>query len=389
MFARGAKIFWTCLLFCIPTLAALLFGVYFVICDVPRIVENEGKRVYRELEEESLLLNYDNADFVWRRGKGIERGDKKWERLFPEDMTWKQWAPVGGTKRKEMWGWRETEMGKIVWVRGAALEQDCVYASATNVVERNMEQRLVTFLIFIFLVLSFATYCGVKFFYDYIKSRDDFMAATAHDLTTPLVAMRYLISNDNLEARNLCERLNRLVDNVKDFLRLGGARPRPNMSKVDLVKAYDEAYAIFKDDYRDYFDGRDVKFVRGCGISSSSPIWVMADETLLVQILWNLLGNDLKYAAPYGNVEVRVSHAKGFVNIEFVDEGKGMSRSEMRKAFNRFYRAKTVFVSGKGGFGIGLATAKEFAEAMGGTLSVMANNPKGCIFKLSLIASCG
>ncbi|MBQ1428690.1 MAG: sensor histidine kinase, partial [Kiritimatiellae bacterium] len=48
--------------------------------------------------------------------------------------------------------------------------------------------------------------------------------------------------------------------------------------------------------------------------------------------------------------------------------------------------AKTVLESGKGGFGIGLCTAREFAEAMGGTLTVRANEPRGCVFTLELPA---
>jgi signal transduction histidine kinase len=56
----------------------------------------------------------------------------------------------------------------------------------------------------------------------------------------------------------------------------------------------------------------------------------------------------------------------------------------MRRAFDRYYRAKTVLESGKGGFGIGLCTAREFARAMGGDLSVRANSPHGCVFTLSL-----
>ena len=61
-----------------------------------------------------------------------------------------------------------------------------------------------------------------------------------------------------------------------------------------------------------------------------------------------------------------------------------MSKQQMRKAFDRYYRAKTVLESGKGGFGIGLCTAREFARAMGGDLTVRANAPSGCVFALTL-----
>ena len=384
MLVWDAKLVRSCVFLCLPTVAAVAFGVYFFTCELPHIVDNERARFLHGLEKESSLLDYDNAAFVWQRGKGVVRGEKYWEALFPAGFTWKQWAPVEGTKQKEMWGMRRTERGLLVWARGTGLQQDCVYASVTDKAERNWTLILGLFGGVIFLVLLFTTAYGVKFFLDYIKSREDFMAAAAHDLTTPLAAMRYFICKDNIEARNLCERLNRLVINIKDFLRLGCKRAAPKIERVDLCKAYEEAYIVFREDYRECFDGHDVPFVRSNGVEAQGPIWVAADETLLVQILWNLLGNDLKYAAPYGSVEVHVSQKCGFVDVEFVDCGGGMSNFEMRKAFDRYYRAKTVLVSGKGGFGIGLPTAKEFAEAMGGSLSVRDNKPQGCIFKLSL-----
>ncbi len=111
---------------------------------------------------------------------------------------------------------------------------------------------------------------------------------------------------------------------------------------------------------------------------------VLADETMLMQILWNIFGNDLKYAAPYGKVAVRFRREGSRAVVEFADEGQGMTPYQMRHAFDRYYRAKTVLESGKGGFGIGLCTARDFARAMGGELSVRANDPKGCVFSLAV-----
>ncbi len=69
---------------------------------------------------------------------------------------------------------------------------------------------------------------------------------------------------------------------------------------------------------------------------------VCADETMTLQILWNLFGNDLKYAAPYGKVAVRFAQEDGFVRVEFVDEGQGMTPGQMKRAFDRYYRARTA-----------------------------------------------
>jgi signal transduction histidine kinase len=197
--------------------------------------------------------------------------------------------------------------------------------------------------------------------------------------------MRAMIGIDDGEARNLNERMLRLVTNIKDFLRLGGRRQAPKREKFNLFDVYAQAYSLFRADYQDLYDGEDIKVdVQGNVQDGEFVPMVCADETLTMQIIWNLLGNDLKYAAPYGPVSVKIRRDADFIRIGFIDEGPGMSPYQMRHAFDRYYRARTVLESGKGGFGIGLCTAREFAAAMGGKLEVCQNQPKGCIFSLAL-----
>lgn len=370
---------------CLPTFVALVMGAYFFVTDYPEIKREESNRYFAELESfAEQLESSDKLEFVWQRDVGVIRGDKSWENEFPPDSTWKSWKPVDGTKKKEMWGWRDTPQGRLVWRRSTGKDDSLVFAAISDIEKSGVSDTILVLSFFVVFGLIFTTFVGVKFFVDYICTRDDFMAATAHDLTTPLVAMRYMIGKNDAEALTLCERMTRLVANIKDFLRLGGKRPKAGIEKFDLVKAYEESYSLFREDYRDVFDGRDVPFRRGEGVPCEGPIFVTGDETMAVQIIWNLLGNDLKYAAPHGKVEVIVDAKDDFVEVRFADEGLGMTSKEMRRAFDRYYRAKTVLVSGKGGFGIGLPTAKEFAEAMGGGLSVKANRPRGCVFTLVL-----
>ena len=351
----------------LPTVVVVALGVRFLVEDVPVIVRDEKARVLSSTEHAAKAMREEPllADFVWERGRGVVRGTAQFGD-YPADMSWKDWNPESGTKRRDMWGWRSFDGGRLVWARGVG---------------------------------EGITFLGARFFVDYVRSRDDFLAATAHDLTTPLVGMRYSIGRNDEEAKVLNERMVRLVANIKDFLRLGGKRPRPQRDEVDLVKCYKEAYALFREDVRDATDGADIPVEMGTGPTEplkngtfAGPVpnfTAMGDETLVIQILWNLIGNDLKYALPFGPVRVRFYREGGFVCVEFVDEGQGMSKREMARAFDRYYRAKTVLESGKGGFGIGLCTAREFARSMGGDLTVRANSPHGCIFTLSLPAAKG
>lgn len=369
---------------CASTFVVFLFGILFLARDVPSIVRDERSRVLAESEcaAKEMRENPALADFTWKRGEGVVRGVAEFGE-YPADMAWKDWNPEGGTKNKDMWGWRAVSGGRLVWTRGLGSASDTVYARFATVEERDWALFFGFSVPAFLVVLALMTVLGVRYFFDYVRTRDDFMSATAHDLATPLVAMRNLIGVDDAEARNLNERLIRIVRNVRDFLLLGGRRRPPERESFDLLDAYDEAYALFRDDYRDLFDGDDVeRDVSALG--AGGGLVVVGDRTMTVQILWNLLGNDLKYAAPFGRVKAAFSNVGGFARVEFIDDGKGMSRYEMSRAFDRYYRAKTILESGKGGFGIGLSTSREFAEAMGGSLTVRANSPRGCIFTLSL-----
>ncbi len=369
----------------LPTAVVVLLAVWFVSARLPDIERGERAAADEACERaaEELLENPASADFTWRRGEGIVSGaseDRSLAAEFPADLSWKDWGGAGRQRRREMWGWRRRPEGRIVWVRDSVSGRDdrVVYGRLTDIAERNWRGVIYCYGGFSLFVLVGLTIYSVHSLVSSVADREEFMGAAAHDLSTPLVALRFMIGRDDEEARRLNERLIRLVENIKDFLRLGGRR-KPKMETFDLKSAYADAYALFREDYRDAFDGEDVP------VDSDGQAYpVRADEMLTVQILWNLLGNDLKYAAPFGRVSVAFRRDGARTIVDVADTGRGMTRREMARAFDRYYRAKTIRETGKGGFGIGLSTAREFARAMGGSLSVRANEPSGCVFTLAL-----
>ena len=347
------------ILICLPAVLALAGWLYLVLVWMPTQVRSQQQRLGRHFtkEAERVIADPSGTTRLTSRPKGWRKSN---------EFKGKSWGRFRDGERNFIWFQSATNEWRVAQVE----TQDEFPYEVAGYFGGGC----------ILLVLFVLTVLAVWNFIRFMKERDDFLAATAHDLTTPLVGMRMTIGRNDEEARHLNERMIRLVDNIKDFLRLGGRRPTPKRETFDLVKAYETAYALFAADYRDLFDGEDIQ------TSQTSQTSVLADETMTVQILWNLLGNDLKYAAPYGKVSVRFAREGGFVKVEFIDEGQGMTSRQMRKAFDRYYRAKTVLQSGKGGFGIGLCTAKEFASAMDGDLTVRANTPRGCIFTLYLPA---
>ena len=348
------------------TLSAVALGVAFLIDRVPDTAKAERERIKAGYRTYAANLRQSPES-----GREIGKLPREWK--------------AAGKMAPGKWGFEPLEDGANVRVwyddgrKTRSVDVARIEGTASDVL-------LLAFGCFLLLTLVLVTFAAVRIFVRYAKERDDFVAATVHDLTTPLVGMRFAIGRDDETARRLNARMIRLVANLKDFMQLGGRRPAPNKDRFDLRKAYAEAYDLFAEDYRDLFEGKDVAVD-----AAEGPLLVEADEMMTIQVLWNLLGNDLKYAAPYGKVSVTFRKTvsdrhsdRPLVAVDFVDEGKGMSPQEMRRAFDRYYRARTVLTSGKGGFGIGLCTAREFARAMGGDLTVRANHPTGCVFTLVL-----
>ena len=351
-------------LLCLPALLLVAGGFYFLREKVPELERNERERVIQQYREQA------------RDAKEKGRGE-------PFDFAASGFKQNNRRINRESWGYA----GNIVWYfkRGVAYKLEAQPVEETSVV-----LQLYAVCIFVMSLFVVMTVIWVRYFWRFSKARDDFLSAVAHDLTTPLVGLRMMIGRNDEEARKLNERMLLIVGNLKDFLKLGGRRRAPEPKPFDVVALVQEAYRLFSADYEET-EGGAVTFQtfqtsQTSQTDSLSPIFVLADETMTLQILWNLFGNDLKYAAAYGKVTVRFGTEDGFVTVSFVDEGQGMTPRQRRHAFDRYYRAKTVLQSGKGGFGIGLCTAREFARAMGGDLTVRANSPRGCVFTLRLPA---
>lgn len=343
-------------LICLPAILLIGAGAALIGLSVPKAVRAEPGRIgreYREVAESLAERRLDRVTVLDERRKG-----------------WRQAGRVNGAP----WGYSVEGHETTVWWRGGTHEWRVVKVSA----RRPFPYALIFYGggALVASVLALLSALAVVCFVRFMRERDDFLAATAHDLTTPLVGLRLTIGRDDAEARRLNERLLLVVGNIKDFMRLGGRRKPPERKSFDLVALTREAACLFAADYAEETSGPvDIQ---------DGTLPVCADETQTLQILWNLLGNDLKYAAPYGAVSVRFRQEAAFAFADFIDEGQGMTARQMKKAFSRYYRARTVLESGKGGFGIGLCTAREFARAMGGDLTVCANRPKGCIFTLKL-----
>ncbi len=93
---------------------------------------------------------------------------------------------------------------------------------------------------------------------------------------------------------------------------------------------------------------------------------VLGNETLLAELIGNLVDNSLRYGRPRGVVTVRIVRKPGTVVLEVIDDGPGIGSLSLDTVFNRFQRGD---VAADSGAGLGLAIVKEIAERHSASVS--------------------
>jgi two-component system aerobic respiration control sensor histidine kinase ArcB len=128
-----------------------------------------------------------------------------------------------------------------------------------------------------------------------------------------------------------------------------------------------------------------LRFVLQAG--TELPHNIVTDGTRLRQILWNLIGNAVKFTQK-GEVVVRVyQDPHEMLRFEVQDSGRGIPQDEQEKIFAMYYQVKDKN-GGKPatGTGIGLAVSKRLAQSMGGDITVSSALGKGSCFSLTVMA---
>ncbi len=221
------------------------------------------------------------------------------------------------------------------------------------------------------------------------ESRRAMTADIAHELRTPISVQRanlealqdgiYPLTPENLEP--LLEQNKLLTRLVEDLRTL--ALVESGQLKLDLAPTNLHLLAArLIENFRSQASQRQIE-LRLSVPPGATPV-VMADPLRLEQILSNLLSNALRYAPPEGWIEIAIVPVLSRVQVTVHDNGPGIPAEALSHIFERFYRSGRSRSRLEGGAGLGLAIARQLAEAQGGSLQA-ANHPQGgAVFTLTL-----
>ncbi|MFE9339489.1 ATP-binding protein [Streptomyces sp. NPDC007063] len=221
------------------------------------------------------------------------------------------------------------------------------------------------------------------------RIRTALLAAVSHDLRTPLAAIKASVSSlrsddvqwsaeDEAELLGAIEegadRLDNLVGNLLDMSRLHTGTVRPHIKDISLEEVVPKALG-----------GVPEGSVR-LAVAEALPL-VAVDPGLLERTVANLVENAVKYSPEGKKVLVRASALADRVELRCTDRGPGVPDSDKDRIFEPFQRYGDA--PGGAGVGLGLAVARGFAEAMGGTLEAEDTPGGGMTMVLTLRAAHG
>lgn len=236
--------------------------------------------------------------------------------------------------------------------------------------------------------------------YDETKSRDldnmkiDFVSMAAHELRTPLAAIRgYLelitykeASNTStevqkylLQAIKSTSELGSLISNLLDVTRIERGALSLNLDRVDLAAGVTKAVNDAG------FAARD-KQITLQYTGPTEGCFIMGDEIAIHEVINNLLANAIKYTNRNGRVSVVLQKKANEYSVSVSDNGIGIPKSAIGNLFTKFYRVKGGLNSGSTGTGLGLFIAKSIVERHNGSIGVTSKEGVGSTFTFVLPA---
>jgi signal transduction histidine kinase/CheY-like chemotaxis protein len=224
------------------------------------------------------------------------------------------------------------------------------------------------------------------------RAKSSFLANMSHELRTPLNGIlgytQILLRDPGLDARNRQrlgvleasgEHLLRLINEVLDLSKIEAGRLELHPVESD-VRGIVQAVA---ETFRPRVDAKGLTLEVELG--ADVPERVLVDEQKLGQVLFNLVGNAVKFTER-GGVTVRASRAAGAaMRFEVIDTGVGIPAEQQAAIFEPFRQVEGAHATaGSEGTGLGLTICARIVALMGGELEVASEPGKGSRFRFDV-----
>ena len=227
------------------------------------------------------------------------------------------------------------------------------------------------------------------------QAKSNFLANMSHEIRTPMngvIGTAELLDQTTLSdeqsrmlktVRNSSNALLRIIDDILDISKIEAGKMQLEWASVSVIDIVEEIMHTL----RPIAQAKDVRL--HLSMTPQTMIAMKTDPVRLRQILTNLLGNAIKFSADQAdrdnNVELHVKiNERGNIVFQVIDNGIGIAPEAQARLFQPFAQAEDSSTRKFGGTGLGLVITREFAELLGGHVSLESTEGKGSTFTVEL-----
>ena len=222
------------------------------------------------------------------------------------------------------------------------------------------------------------------------EEKNRFLGIAAHDLKNPINSIFSLVQlmkrSDNLkeadrEYLNFIEitvtKMKSLIEKLLDLNRIERSGSLVQMQAVNIQLFLDNVLKTFSEISRK----KNISLILD---NQTGPFEFVTDQSLLEQVIDNLVSNAIKFSPPGKMVLLRTKRNEQQLIIEVEDQGPGIKPEELPQLFKTFQRLSTKPTGGEVSTGLGLSIVKAIVQALGGQVTAASELEKGTIFTVVL-----
>jgi signal transduction histidine kinase/CheY-like chemotaxis protein len=228
------------------------------------------------------------------------------------------------------------------------------------------------------------------------RAKTMFLAIAGHELRTPLngiIGLSELLRKSNMAEQETLfvdniyhsgKSLLKMINNILEFAKIESGKIELENYEFSLSTVVNQIITTLS--VKAYEKNIGLNYV----IDKNVPRRLCGDASRLSQIIYNLVGNAVKFTA-VGSVTLKINvqsvDENNAIHLQFLveDTGIGMSEEQLQKLFLPFNVLQSKGTSGEIGSGLGLAISMQLARAMGGEIKVISEQGKGSCFSFEAI----
>ncbi len=218
--------------------------------------------------------------------------------------------------------------------------------------------------------------------------KSDFVSHVSHEIKTPITAVRILSEMLDEQPRlklglrrqyyaamlKEAVRLSRLIENLLAISRIERKKSQFSFRPENMNEVVKNAVEVFQHSLR-----RDPSHLI---LELNSNIEGLLDKEAVTQVVINVLDNARKFSAPGSPIKVTSSYSNKYMEVVFRNQGEGMTKSEIRRAFNEFYQSHKQYTKNFKGVGLGLAIVRNIVRAHHGKIHLTSEKGQGTTVRL-------